>query len=431
VRRIEAEVLVVGAGAAGLAATAEFRRRGREVVLLEARDRPGGRVHTVIDPRLGVPIELGAEFVHGRPPRALALAREAGLRVLAVPERRVASARENGAAAAFGRGEAAAFARAMELLSVGGREGESFRESLARTGEGRRAGRDAVRIAESFVGGFYLADAGTASASLLARMTEALDAIGGDRLSRAEGGWGALLRPLVDAAGPALRLGSEVRALAWRRGRVEARVRGPGGEAAVVLARRAIVTVPVPVLAAGSPRFSPALPAPVRRALAALPPGPAVKLVLRFREPPWGRAAPPAFMRDPGSPVPVMWSLAPLAAPVLVGWCGGPASARVAAMSPRAAAAAALRTVGRALRVRDPGALLDGITAVDWTRDPWARGGYVVFPAGAERAPEILARPIEGTLFLAGEATAGGLAGTVEGALQEGERAAREVIDSP
>ena len=419
-RRIEADILVVGAGAAGLAATAELRRAGGEVVLLEARDRPGGRVHTVIDPRLGVPIELGAEFVHGRPPRTLALARQAGLRVAPVPERHASSGR--------GGGEDRAFARAMELLAVGGREGESFREALARTGAGRRAGRDAVRIAEGFLNGFYLADPATASASLLARMNEALEAIGGEEAHRAEGGWGAVLRPLVDAAGPALRLSCEVTAIAWRRGRVEAQVLGPGGEAARVRARQAIVTIPVPVLAAGSPRFSPALPAAVRRALSAIGPGRIVKLILRFREPPWGGGEPPAFLRDPGSPVPVMWSLAPLDAPVLVGWSGGRNAARVAAMGPRAAARAALGTVARALRVRDPGTLLDAVTAVDWSRDPRARGGYAVFPAGAERAPEILARPIEGTLFLAGEATAGGLAGTVEGALQEGERAAREVM---
>ena len=60
-----ADVAVLGAGVAGLAAARELRRRGLTVVVLEARDRIGGRILTVRDPRLPVPVELGAEFVHG------------------------------------------------------------------------------------------------------------------------------------------------------------------------------------------------------------------------------------------------------------------------------------------------------------------------------------------------------------------------------
>jgi len=59
-----------------------------------------------------------------------------------------------------------------------------------------------------------------------------------------------------------------------------------------------------------------------------------------------------------------------------------------------------------------------------------ARGGYAVFPVGSAGAQEALARSVEGTLFFAGEATAGGHAGTVDGALRSGERAAREVAAS-
>jgi monoamine oxidase len=67
---------------------------------------------------------------------------------------------------------------------------------------------------------------------------------------------------------------------------------------------------------------------------------------------------------------------------------------------------------------------------IDWTRDPLARGGYAVFPAGSARAAESLGADVERTLFFAGEATAGGSAGTVDGAILSGERAAREVRDA-
>ena len=73
------DVAIVGAGAAGLMAARELRRRGRSVVVLEARDRIGGRVFTVEDPQLPVAVELGAEFVHGDAPLTHRLLGEAGL----------------------------------------------------------------------------------------------------------------------------------------------------------------------------------------------------------------------------------------------------------------------------------------------------------------------------------------------------------------
>jgi len=63
------DVIVIGAGMAGLAAAHELTRAGLQVAILEARDRIGGRVHTVRDPSLNYPVELGAEFVHGLAPR--------------------------------------------------------------------------------------------------------------------------------------------------------------------------------------------------------------------------------------------------------------------------------------------------------------------------------------------------------------------------
>ena len=70
-----ADVLVLGAGIAGLAAAERLAAAGRRVLILEARDRLGGRIHTVDDPALGHPIELGAEFVHGRPAELVGLIR--------------------------------------------------------------------------------------------------------------------------------------------------------------------------------------------------------------------------------------------------------------------------------------------------------------------------------------------------------------------
>ncbi|HEX6267607.1 MAG TPA: FAD-dependent oxidoreductase, partial [Burkholderiales bacterium] len=75
--RPQAEVIVIGAGAAGLAAAATLARAGRSVLVLEARSRIGGRCLTLRHPSLDAPVELGAEFIHGRPQTTLSLLRKA------------------------------------------------------------------------------------------------------------------------------------------------------------------------------------------------------------------------------------------------------------------------------------------------------------------------------------------------------------------
>ena len=64
---MESPIIILGAGAAGLAAARELAERGRQIIIVEARNRIGGRIHTLRDPKLKIPIELGAEFIHGRP----------------------------------------------------------------------------------------------------------------------------------------------------------------------------------------------------------------------------------------------------------------------------------------------------------------------------------------------------------------------------
>src|SRR6185295_13783506 len=75
------DVLIVGAGAAGLMAARELARQQKSIVILEARNRTGGRIHTVHEDKLEFPAELGAEFIHGKLPVTLNLLKEAGIKV--------------------------------------------------------------------------------------------------------------------------------------------------------------------------------------------------------------------------------------------------------------------------------------------------------------------------------------------------------------
>ncbi len=422
-------VIVIGAGAAGLAAASALHRAGLRVTILEARDRLGGRVDTRTDPVLGVAVEHGAEFVHGRPERTLALARRARAAVHALPDRN--QRRLGSRLVDAGR----TLEEAEELLRQGTRDDEPF-EAVVRRQRVAHRQRAAATMAAAFVRGFYLADPRRASSLALARMTRAMDEIGGDDLSRVEGGFRRVLEPLVRTVrrgGVDLRLSTVVDELRWRPGAVRVRARGPTGAILPsVEARAALVTVPVTLLHAGAIRFVPALPEK-RRAAAALRTGGVVKVILRFRRAPWRQGARGlVLLHVPGAAVPVFWTLAPVEAPVLVGWAGGPDAGRLAGLREpevlRAALASAARGLGRTRRELEE--RLDGAAVIDWSRDPFARGGYAVFPVGSAGASAALARSVERTLFFAGEATAGPRAGTVEGALESGERAARELLEA-
>jgi len=426
-------VIVVGAGAAGLQAARELVRAGLRVLVLEARARWGGRVDTRRDPRLGVAIEGGAEFVHGRPPRMLQLAREGRVRLREIDGRIVALDR--------GRFHPAerAFEEMEALVEAG--EGEGPFSEVLDGPEARRAGRLERELARSFVTGYYLADPRRQSRAALRAMSEAEEEIEADRAFRAVEGQAALLGPVARAVerGGELRLATPVTDVRWRVGAVEVRARGPAGApVGPFRADRLVCTLPVGLIAAGAVRFTP--PLREQRALAArLESGAVVKVLLRFRERFWStrRGAAPgwpdlAFALAPRLPIQTFWTLQPLEAPVLVGWAGGPNAARLAGRPARAVVSAALATLARGF-ARPRAALedlLDGAEVVDWLEDSFARGGYAVFPPGTSGVPDALARPVAGTIFLAGEATVLGAAGTVHGALESGDRAARQVLAS-
>jgi monoamine oxidase len=157
--------------------------------------------------------------------------------------------------------------------------------------------------------------------------------------------------------------------------------------------------------------------------------------MLRFATSFWealhqGRYRDAGFFHVPEAPFSTFWTPAPARAPLLVAWAGGPRALRLAAgASPAQIARKALASLevlfGNAL---DVGAELRGFYYHDWQQDPFARGAYSYVTVGGSEARAALARPIEDTLFFAGEATDAEEEGTVTGALQSGVRAAGEVL---
>ena len=433
------DVVVIGAGAAGLAAASRLAEAGRSVLVLEARDRVGGRIDTRHEPGCGVPVELGAEFVHGVAPITRKWMQKAGRAVLEVPDehwRRVNGRldRHEGffeeVQHAFRRNKALAthdvsFAQFLDV---------TLRDELS-----EHARRSARFMAE----GFDAADTTRASAlPIVEEWTNEsfIDASQG----RIEGGYGTLIDEIMRSLPASLckvQLQTVVHKVTWERGSVEIEGRFLG-RPFVVIAPRAIVTVPLGVLQShagdtGHIAFEPSL-STKQEALRRLESGPVIKLTLRFRSAFWeqvdnGSSRNASFLHAENQPFNVFWTPLPLRAPLLVAWLGGP---RVAEVDPHGdVAPLAQRAVesldslfGKQWDVADE---LAAAYYHDWQRDPFARGAYSYVGVGGATAREELAAPLEGTLFFAGEATdAEGEAATVTGALQSGERVAHEVIAS-
>ena len=429
------EVIVIGAGAAGLAAAAELTRAGRRTLLLEARDRIGGRILTRHEPQLASPIELGAEFIHGHAPPTRALLEQAGLGCVDAAGGRWIlkdGQLEPGDTWLGDLIGALAHSEALKESDL------SFDQLLERLTEVPEATRVAAR---RMVEGFDAADPARASArAIVSEWTG--DTLGDAPQSRPEGGYTPMLAALAGrAAGPALtlRLQACVSSVRWSRGAVQVGGTRLGREFGA-RAPRAIVTVPLGVLKApaGSPgalAFEPPLVAKAA-ALAGLASGSVVKVLLQFDAPFWrtlreGRYRDASFFVAPGTELPTYWT-APHAAPLLIAWSGGPRATRAAALGVEAQVQAALAGLEKLFGPEaSVGRRLQACYCHDWEHDPHARGAYSYVLVGGETARAGLAAPLEDTLFFAGEATdTADESGTVAGALASGTRAAREVLAS-
>jgi monoamine oxidase len=138
-----------------------------------------------------------------------------------------------------------------------------------------------------------------------------------------------------------------------------------------------------------------------------------------------------AFLHaDSGVAFPVWWTPYPLRAPLLVGWRGGPAALELSAMSSDEVVAGAIDSLATLLGVpnREIRRHLVGAFNHDWNSDPYSRGAYSYVGVGGSDASGKFARPVDATLFFAGEhADREGRNGTVHGAMASGTHAAASV----
>ncbi len=435
------DVVVVGAGVAGLAAAQRLTEAGATTAILEARGRIGGRIHTIRDDRTPIPIELGAEFVHGTAPELVEIARERKLVVCDIPGGHWSAERGK-----LKRLEDDEFwlqlERVMSRLDPKRTPDRSFQEFLDSKPGGASLARER-RLAGEFVEGFHAAH--------LSRVSERALADGGladdeedRRQARILDGYDRV--PLALAASlHSVRLAHVVREIAWEPGGVEVRYSTAGNGTAAISARAAIITVPLGVLqqenGPSAIAFTPHV-SDTRLAANQLAMGTVVRIVLLFREPFWtsqamkrkagGRSlAGLSFLHSSDDDVPTWWTAAPVRATTLVGWAGGPKAARLAARGSVEVEARAVAAIGRlfGMRRRRVEALVEGCWYHDWNADPFSHGAYSYALVGGSTAAKRLARPVARTLFFAGEAAdSESRTGTVHGAIGTGYRAAASVL---
>jgi monoamine oxidase len=219
---------------------------------------------------------------------------------------------------------------------------------------------------------------------------------------------------------------SVVERILWEKGRVDVHTR----DGSIHTARAAVITVPLPFLQDQSIAIVPEVPT-LRKAARALVMGHVARVSVVVKERFWEKKVEDlAYVHTPERPFNVWWTMYPVRALVLTGWAGGPPAVELTQSGD--VEETAVRELARAFGMRRERveSLVDSLVRHDWTADAHTRGAYAYVGVGGAGAARRLARAIQGTLFVAGEATDEENMGTVEAALASGIRAARQVVES-
>lgn len=419
-------VVIIGGGIAGLTAARDLTRAGIKVTLLEARDRLGGRILT--DHSTGYPVELGAEFVHGKARETWDAAESAGLHITEMQ----GHPRSRNSGQWFDSGKIMHEVNQIFERMHPENGDLSFQQYVESHHNFSGAG---IEQAVRFVEGFHAADPRRVSVEWLLQTTSAEEEIDGERSFRIAEGYDRL----VEAVQSQIETGlceictrTEVMEVCWSRASVS--VMTTSGDFS---APKAVITVPLAILKGGTVRFDPDLPNSKRDALRYLETGPVMRVSLCFREPWWEnkretRNAGFLFTDDPNFPT--WWTSNPLHYPMLTGWAAGRHADALRGAGQEQILDTAIRSLSHIMEMssKDLSTRVERGFAHDWQSDPFACGAYSYVAVGGAGAERELAKPLSETLFFAGEASnCEGHNGTVHGAMATGARAAKEILDSP
>jgi monoamine oxidase len=425
---MDCDVIVVGAGMAGLSAASELRALGLDVLVLEARNKIGGRVDTDYE-FASHPIERGAEFVHGENVVTWELIRKLGLQTLSALE-------DDDSFFIDVAGQFLPIAQAAKLPG-----GDSLKFMSTRPGvyelakawvKSRKPDIDLSSMLQAygvvFDPKFY---------PIVSHSFEGLDAAGlqqlgvyglvetsyegdGDGDFRIPEGYSSLSHHLAREL--QIRPAEPVDRVTWNAS--GARVTTTAGS--TLETRKIVITVPLTQLQQSAIRFEPPLTPDKQNAINRLGAGHIVKIILQFDDPLWP-ASMECFATDkhtgfwwrPG------WNR-PDEASVLTAYAGAALADRLVRLGNEAAIQIALADLtqlfGNPVKTKYTGGMV-----LNWQAEPYIEMAYSFCPVGAAGLRRVLSYPVEGVLFFAGEATSVERNATVHGAIESGRRAAKEV----
>ena len=429
-------VVVVGAGIAGLTVANALANAGVECVVVEARGRTGGRLHTV--DLAGAPVDMGGAWIHhpvGNPMSAFAeqvgVSRRSGNPLSGLigfdcSEGRRLSTQEVSASVAM---QFEAFPEALDRLRVALGPEASVADGIERfVGEAGLAPPAARRARQALHGLVEAEYADRAEGQSLRWIWNEIE-YGGDFFGELPaGGYGSLVKAM--ATGVHLRLGAEVAEVVVSGQDVLVRC----SNGTVEDGSHVVVTVPLGVLKRGAPQFSPALPPDRLAAITRLGFGRYEKVALRFEQPFWraaGLSHAMLFPRDPGEAT--IWLFDESAfdgSPSLVCHVFHSAAGRVLDATPDETAVWVLGMLAEVAGAACPAPAAVAVSS--WAADPYSGGAYTHIPIGASPADaDLLGEPIHGRLLFAGEHTQSARLTYADGAMTSGIREAKRLLGQP